>query len=352
MRIEKPSTKEDIKFKFYTAIIVKDIVVIEAMLKEGFDVNESLFSTDPGTELATYLGTPFVKVFSNSNGTDLKIGELLLRYGAKPDFRPLFAMAISDGNIEQLEFLLKLGADPNQNLSKGITPLKLVCADNISKPEMIELLLQYGANPDFSPLPETVECKPLPWIENFFNGGSKYYRQDKYDVGRFYPRTTVNIEQAAKSSPLLIALGKPALITPIMKSLSITADPHKEEMIRLLQLYRDAITKQTSTIQAKTTSQKTKVEVKAVSANKGDKDKMDGATDVISATGASSTTTAASSSTATSGTALFARSAAVSTSASPQPQVPEKTAVSHPRERSGDSSEEDSDSENQAQFLM
>lgn len=199
--------KEDINAILVNAIEHEDPDQLEAALKGGADPNLQIEGMFLSGSLASQCGTttPFRAVFMKYPKPNLRLGEILLRYGAKPDFRVFLAEAIIEQDIEKLDYLLKLGADPNLNLLKEITPLKLACTlsceDPKLNPDIISLLYAHGARADFKPLPETIESEPNQAMQDYFYRSYAFYGKN----GGYCKKTSLYyIQDVAKGTPLYL----------------------------------------------------------------------------------------------------------------------------------------------------
>lgn len=76
----------------------------------------------------------------------LPVVGFLLENGANPKAGPLVALAVSRSEFDILKKLIGAGADVNSKDENGFTALYHAAID--AKPEVIELLLSFGANPN------------------------------------------------------------------------------------------------------------------------------------------------------------------------------------------------------------
>lgn len=78
----------------------------------------------------------------------------LLDQGCTPNARDesgntALTLAVAEGNVEMVKLLLAKGADANVHDDKENTPLAVAITRQSSKPELVELLMAAGADPDW-----------------------------------------------------------------------------------------------------------------------------------------------------------------------------------------------------------
>src|SRR6266496_1219783 len=107
----------------------------------------------PSIYFATAKGnTNYVSQYLAS-GHDVNDAVLVHPHGGD-DFAPLLDVAVSYGQLDTVEFLLKIGANPNQRDSRGHTPLDWTIGQirdevgNDTRLQGLKLLLHAGADPN------------------------------------------------------------------------------------------------------------------------------------------------------------------------------------------------------------
>ena len=122
----------------FTAVTTRNFELVKLLLESGAVAEE---------KYASY-GSPLSIAFDNN---DINIVELLLKYGASPNFyigdRTLLHKAVCNGNINMVELLLLSGADvnakfllPNQGIREydgGSTPIDIAVYQKKSKNERV-----------------------------------------------------------------------------------------------------------------------------------------------------------------------------------------------------------------------
>jgi len=125
------------------AIELKNKELVTLLLEKGAD--PTISNNEP------------LKTAVKKNETD--IAALLLAHGAKITkiySSPMIFYPIDNGNIEFVELLLQSGADPNEDDGDHFTPIIYSIRADIqidTKIRIINLLLEYGANPSFQTSP-------------------------------------------------------------------------------------------------------------------------------------------------------------------------------------------------------
>lgn len=146
---------------------------------------------DPDLNEGSYGFTPLR--IASANG-DTKIIKLLLKYGANPNIQidggsTALHGAIINNQVKAVKILLQHGANPNAHFGSGITNLEQASKQS---PEMVDLLLEYGAkiNPlileaytklyhmPYYPIPRYPltgrPITPMPFLSTDFCSGSHY----------------------------------------------------------------------------------------------------------------------------------------------------------------------------------
>lgn len=132
----------------YAAVEVKHEELIARLIEKGADVDQPII--EGGGAYITPLALAVMK-------NKLSIVRTLLAAGASPtakqgdEFCPL-QTACDRGNMRLAKLLLEAGANPDSQMPGGVSKLKqnspLFSAVRSNKPQMVELVLSYGANPD------------------------------------------------------------------------------------------------------------------------------------------------------------------------------------------------------------
>ncbi|MEE1056240.1 MAG: ankyrin repeat domain-containing protein [Acutalibacteraceae bacterium] len=178
------------KNSLMNAVEKEDCQLVEKILKDGApaDANEySLFKGNYVPENTQEYTTPLLYTCENGN---YEIAELLLEYGADPNiigkrgvtpmieamdsssydimnlllengadieykFRgnPYLMRAVYSEDVQAVELLLEYGANPNETDSDGLTPLRYIkkiylnnnMTQSLEHQEIIDLLIEYGA---------------------------------------------------------------------------------------------------------------------------------------------------------------------------------------------------------------
>lgn len=138
-----------------------DIEMVRLLLDAGIDVNaraEALYGAPRFDALPPNMPKP-----AKSSGVDAlmmasvtnnrEIAKLLLERGATPKTKTFMGwtallMAVRHGDLELVRMLINHGADVNAREFRGATPLILAAAADGTKPEVLQLLLEKGADPD------------------------------------------------------------------------------------------------------------------------------------------------------------------------------------------------------------
>ena len=96
---------------------------------------------------------------------------------------------IAAGDIEKTKFYLENGADVNNVYNDGSTPLMVAVENSSGSPDIVNLLIKYGANPkvksrDLSPLTVAIRANNEAMVKIL-----RTYAEDEtecYDLALFY----------------------------------------------------------------------------------------------------------------------------------------------------------------------
>lgn len=146
--------------------------IVRLLVEQGVELN-SRCEGDPNIKLLNG-HTAFTFYFSNEEALDADVVKYLLRKHANPNSRgdakytPLHILCLHGGkHVDIAELLLQHGADVDARAKDDYTPLHVLCGRALEiNPDMVKLLLQYGANVyaptgDFGMVPPLPEYTPL-----------------------------------------------------------------------------------------------------------------------------------------------------------------------------------------------
>lgn len=123
-----------------------DFDTVQCLIENGADVNR--FSEE-------WLSPLHCAAYNNH----VHVGQLLIKHGcelSRPGVVSPLHLAVSQGHVPMVEFLLCAGIDPNDRDERGATALHYACS--FLQPGVVSSLLKHGANPNakdddrFSPL--------------------------------------------------------------------------------------------------------------------------------------------------------------------------------------------------------
>src|SRR5262249_54929693 len=127
-----------------------DLATVQALLDKGADVNDAPNSQNPLDVLFAGLRTPLMwAAFHN----DLPMIRFLLNRGADPNKGTVFGIPLSHaawhGRVEAAQMLLDNGARVDaRDRFADFTPLHWASATDSPRPQLVQLLLARGANPN------------------------------------------------------------------------------------------------------------------------------------------------------------------------------------------------------------
>jgi len=132
------NTDLEIAEKFYNAISEERVDVIEALIRNGADVNvKDEYGRTPLRRAAQFCQKKIVELLI-ANGADVNAADS--KYGATPLFQ-----AVMNGDIEVVKILVAAGADVKAKTKDGYTPLCYAVVYNDTA-EIVEFLIVNGAD--------------------------------------------------------------------------------------------------------------------------------------------------------------------------------------------------------------
>ena len=174
--------KTELDSKLEKAICAKDKELIKSLVKEGAEFNK--LDCPVGIAVST---------------KDLSIVELVMKLGADLNMRTYkrgytaIHQALVTNNLAALELLLEYGANPDITEDYGFSPLHFACQD--MKEEAIQLLVKYGAKTNIGNFNEET---PFDLFKNSLN--EKQIKSDEL-IKRYEKMLTQN--QIRQANPVL-----------------------------------------------------------------------------------------------------------------------------------------------------
>lgn len=131
----EPSSVDE---QLLSAIRAYDAEAAKVALDEGANPNAGDFYNGYALTIAAGLGNEEIVQLLVENGADVNI--------FVDEGYTALAEAVNGGHYQVVAYLLDLGVNPNQLVS-GVTPIFF--AAQSGRPDIVELLLQYGADPNY-----------------------------------------------------------------------------------------------------------------------------------------------------------------------------------------------------------
>ena len=132
-------------YLLYSAAASGDTAIVGFLLRNGFNVNDSIAVGDyPINNALLYLSFDVLKMLVD-NGANVNVRQWIpFGLDALKGFTPLMFAAVANDKPSIL-YLLEHGADPNARNKQGYTPLMLFVQSDSEDPEMALAFIKHGA---------------------------------------------------------------------------------------------------------------------------------------------------------------------------------------------------------------
>ena len=122
------------------AVLAGDLEWVKLLLDNGAD-----------TELAPLYGNQAALAVAAANSVDMGIVKLLMKHGARANYKGLLPLAVKAGNVPFVQFILGQGADVNEKVEESFFLLGkkgsvLRLAVELGNIEVVKVLLKCGAD--------------------------------------------------------------------------------------------------------------------------------------------------------------------------------------------------------------
>ncbi|KAI4869155.1 ankyrin repeat-containing domain protein [Hypoxylon rubiginosum] len=122
------------------AVLAGDLEWVKLLLDNGAD-----------PELAPLYGNQAALAVAAANSVDMGIVDLLMKHGARADYKGLLPLAVKEGNVPFVQFILDQGANENERVEESylLPEMKgsmLQLAMESGHNDIVEILLKHGAS--------------------------------------------------------------------------------------------------------------------------------------------------------------------------------------------------------------